>query len=158
MEAFKLQKRIWRDSDFADMGWHDATLWSITADPERFEFLADLDYILKWVEPAGGETYFRFWVAPVTMVFHNAHTVRVNTDSAQGVLEIADFVRESAGLTSNQQMAQYTYRFDCQEGTISLVATGFSLFVRRMPILTSSQRLELAERGGISFERDSAAA
>lgn len=30
-------------------------------------------HIFKWVQPGEGETYFRFWVAPVTMVLESAH-------------------------------------------------------------------------------------
>lgn len=57
---FALEKPIWDDRDFEVMGWHDATIWSMCADRAAFEFLIDLDYISRWVEPKAGETYFKF--------------------------------------------------------------------------------------------------
>ena len=73
MESYKLEKPIWDDSDFEVMGWHDASVWSMLANPEEYEFLLDLDYIFKWVPPGEGAPNFKFWVAPVTMVFENAY-------------------------------------------------------------------------------------
>jgi hypothetical protein len=63
--------------------------------PTFFEFLLELDYIFKWVHPVDGERYFRFWVAPVTMVFESAHTVRIDIESQLGDIEVADLFRES---------------------------------------------------------------
>jgi len=45
------------------------------------------------------------------------------------------------------------YRFDCQEGEISLEATGFKMYVRQEPKLIQSQSFEFEERGGVNFER-----
>jgi len=51
-ESYRLEKLIFEDSDFEAMGWHDALVWSVVAIPEAFEYVVDLDYIFKWVEPA----------------------------------------------------------------------------------------------------------
>jgi hypothetical protein len=95
MAAHQPAKWIWTDNDFDAMGWHDATLWAMLADPERFEFLVDLDYIFEWVKPAPEETYYKFWIAPVTMIFENAHTVKLDIESSQGTIEVADLHREN---------------------------------------------------------------
>lgn len=153
MEAFKLEKPIWDDEDFGSMGWHDATLWSISANPADFEFLLDLDYIFKWVSPKEGETYDKFWVAPVTMVFENVSNVKINFDSNQGAIEIADLRRENPRPTPNGKATQYTFRFECQEGELSLSATGFKMFVRKNPELLKGQSFGLAQRRGIGFGR-----
>lgn len=153
MEKFKLEKPIWDDRDFSIMGWHDATLWSMLANPTDFEFLFDLDYIFKWVHPKEGETYFKFWVAPVTMVFENAHDIKININSKQGTIEIADLHRENPKESPNRKFTQHTYRFECQEGEISVVATGFKMFVRKNPELLQGQSFELAQRQGIAFGR-----
>lgn len=155
MEAFKLEKTIWDDSDFDVMGWHDATIWSTVANPDEFEFLVDLDYIFKWVQPTEGETYFKFWVAPVTMIFENAHNVSVEIESEQGTIEVANFHRENPRLTLNGKLTQYTYRFECQEGNVSLTATGFKMYVRRAPQLLQYQSFGLKERKGVRFGRAS---
>jgi hypothetical protein len=153
MDSFQLEKDRWGDDDFGQMGWHDATIWSFHASPDQFEFLLDLDYIFKWVKPQKDESFFKFWVAPVTMVFSNAHSVVIDIESPQGNIEIADLHRGEPEATPNQKTTQQSYRFECQEGAISLVATGFELFVRAAPELLGVQTLGLSQRGGISFER-----
>ena len=158
MEMYQLEKPVWDDSDFAVMGWHDTTVWSMLADPDEYEFLLDMDYIFQWVHPGAGETSFKFWVAPVTMVFENAHDVKIHIESSQGGIEVADFHREEPEVTPNGQFTQHTYRFECQEGTISLKATGFRMFVRRAPVLLEGQSFSLPQRGGVSFERSRDAA
>lgn len=133
------------------MGWHDATIWSMVASPETFEFMLDLDYIFKWVDPAPGQTYYKFWVAPVTMVFENAHSIDIDVQSQQGTIEIADLHKEEPTLTPNGKFTQHTYRFECQEGHVSLKSTGFKLIVRQAPTLLQHQSFSLEERRGVSF-------
>ena len=154
MDSYKLEKTRWDDSDFGQMGWHDATVWSFLANPDRFEFLLDLDYIFKWVEPQENEAHFQFWVAPVTMVFSNIHSVVIDIESRQGTIESADLHRGEPEPTPNKKATQYMYRFECQEGAISLVATGYEMFARREPELLGVQSLSLPQRGGVSFERE----
>lgn len=47
VEQYQLTKRSWSESDFADLGWHDARIWAVAAIPEEFEFVLDLDYIFS---------------------------------------------------------------------------------------------------------------
>ena len=154
--AYRIEKAIWTDADLEILGWHDATLWSMVADPDGFEFLLDLDYIFQWVDPAPGETYFKFWVAPVTMVFENAHDIDIDIDlqSQQGQIEISAMHREDPTLSPNGAFTQHTYRFECQQGEIKIRSTGFKMFVREPPTLLRVQSFSLAERAGLSFSRD----
>jgi uncharacterized protein (UPF0305 family) len=156
--SYQLEKSVWTDSDFDAMGWHDATLWSTVAIDDAFEYLFDLDYIFQWVDPEPGEKYFSFWVAPVTMVFHNVHHVRLDIDSLLGTIEVADLHRNQTEPTQNEKLAEWTYRVVCQEGEISLVSTGYTMYVRKQPIHQRGQRLDLDQRGGISFARPTKAA
>jgi hypothetical protein len=158
METYQLEKLIWDDGDFEVMGWHDATIWSIHPDPFAHEFSLDLDYIFKWVDPGPGETHFKFWVAPVTMVFENAHTVKIVIDSLSGIIEVADLNRGEPEPSSYVILAERSYRFECQEGKISVRSTGFHMFVRRVPELLGDQHFSLAQRGGVGFERGHSAA
>jgi hypothetical protein len=120
METYELQKAVCDDEDFAVLGWHDATIWSTVANVDTFEFIVDLDYIFMWVHPCECETYFKFWVAPVTMVFEDAHDVRIDIDSQSGSIEVADFHREAPEPTRKGfvgKSVQHTYRFqECQQG------------------------------------------
>ena len=136
------------------MGWHDATLWSMVADTDSFEFSLDLDYIFQWVAPEPNETYFKFWVAPVTMVFEDAHSIEIAIQSEQGGMEVADLHREDPTATPNGERVQHTYRVECQEGEVKIRATGFKMYVRRPPTLLGVQSFSLAERGGVSFSRE----
>jgi hypothetical protein len=150
---YQLEKVLWTSDDFEVMGWHDSRVWAMVAAEESFEFAMDLDYIFKWVHPEPGETYFKFWLAPVTMVFENAHDISIEIESPQGGIEVADLHREEPKPTPNGALTDYLYRFECQEGVISLRATGYRLYVRMEPRLMQSQCFSLAERGGISVER-----
>lgn len=150
---YQLEKALWTSDDFEVMGWHDSRVWAMVAAAERLEFAMDLDYIFKWVHPEPGETHFKFWVAPVTMVFENAHDISIENESPQGGIEVADLHRENPKPTPNGASTGYLYRFECQEGAISLRATGYRLYVRTEPRLMRVQCFSLAERGGISVEQ-----
>ncbi len=151
MCAYELEKAIWTEKDFKVMGWHDSTVWSMLANTDYFEYLIDLDYIFKWIQPKDGENHFNFWVAPVTMVFENVCDIKIDIESPQGNIEIADLHMESPELTPNGKFTLHTYRFECQEGEITLKATGYKMFVRQKPKLVEGQCLELYERGGVNF-------
>mgnify|MGYP003638984723 CR=1 FL=1 len=153
MDTYELEKPVWSDEDFEIMGWHDSTVWGMLQNSDEWEYLLDLDYIFKWVNPEKGETYFKFWVAPVTMVFDNTSDVKIHLESSQGHVEIADLYMENPTESPNGKFINHTYRFDCHNGTISLRATGFKMFVRKTPILLERQSLELKERGGVNFGR-----
>lgn len=101
MDSYQLEKDRWDDSDFGQMGWHDATIWSSHANFDQFEFLLDIDYIFKWAKPREVESPFSFWVAPATMVFSNAHSVVIDIESSQGMIEIANLHRGDPETTPN---------------------------------------------------------
>ena len=124
------------------------------ANTEEWELVIDLDYIFKWVHPTGDEKYFKFWVAPVTMVFENAYDVKSNIESQQGEIEVADLHMENPRKTKNGKFTEYTFRFECQEGKITLTATGYKMYVRQKPKLLQGQSIGFAERGGVNFGRE----
>jgi hypothetical protein len=146
-------KPVWTDADLDVMSFHDVHVRAFCAAPESYELLMDLDYLFQWVAPPEGETYFRFWVAPVTLVFANVYDVRLDLQSSQGDIEIFSLHRGEGKLTPNGQLTEHRYQFDCQEGELSLSATGFHMYVRSPPVLVRKQSLTLRERGGIGFGR-----
>jgi len=153
MKKYDLEKAVWSEKEFKAMGWHDATIWSMLANSEEYEYLLDLDYIFKWVEPIENEKYFKFWISPVTMVFENAHEIRIDIESPQGIIEISELHMENPQPTPNGKFTEHTYRIECQEGVISVKATGYKLYVRQKPKLIQYQSMGLSERNGVSFER-----
>ncbi len=156
MEIFELEKQVWDNGDFSIMGWHDTTIWSMFANTNDFEFILDLDYIFKWVHPKEEEKdrRFKFWVSPVTMVFINAHDVKININSPQGNICIDTLYRENPQLTPNGKLTEYTYKFECNQGEILITATDFKMFVRKKPELLQGQDFEFVQRQGISFGRE----
>lgn len=153
MVGYELEKAIWSEKDFKIMGWHDATIWAMVADTGNYEYALDLDYIFKWVHPKGADKYFKFWVAPVTMVFENADYIKIDIESRSGFIEVADLFMENPQLSPNKKFTSHDYRFECQEGEISLKATSFKMYVRQNPRFISGQCFDLKERGGVNFGR-----
>ena len=153
MNTSSLENTVWTHKDFEVMSWHDATIWSMHSNIDDFEFLIDLDYIFEWIHPKENETYFKFRVAPVTMVFTFVHSVNLDIESNLGEIEILDLFMENPTPTPDGKATSFTFRFDCQQGEISLKSTGFKMYVRQEPTLMNGQRFGLDERGGINFSR-----
>ncbi len=150
---YQLEKSIFSEKDFDTMGWHDNTIWSMLADPDSFEYSFDIDYIFKWVNPKNDEDSFKFWVSPVTLVFENIHSVQIDIKSSQGNIEILELLMEELQLTPNGKFTEHNFRFECEEGFISLNATNFKMYVRQKPKLLERQCLTIDERCGISFSK-----
>jgi hypothetical protein len=153
MESDKIEKIVWTEADFDKMGWHDAHIWGMIANPDEFEYLIDMDYIFEWINPKEDEEYYKFLISPVTMVFENAYDIRFDIESQNGEIEISDLYMENSRKTKNGNLIEHTFRFECQQGNISLIATGFKMYVRQNPILLNKQSFDFKERGGINFER-----
>lgn len=99
----ELEKWIWTEDDFDIMGWHDSKIHALAFVPEDFEIAFDIDYILQWIHPKPNETYFKFWVAPATLVFENVRDVEFDIESYNGDLVIDDVRREEPGKPLNAQ-------------------------------------------------------
>lgn len=127
----KLEKTIWTQADFSQMGWHDCSIYTIQlADTVDL----DMDYILKWVKEASSS--YNFWVAPVTLRFNGARNLRINIDlEFVNGLEIAKIDQKVLNQT------EYEYLIETQEGTIELIASGFTQTCRKSPVLKSQQCL-----------------
>jgi hypothetical protein len=155
-DTLVLEKWVWTENDFEQMGWHDTRIYSLAFFPDTSEFAMDLDYILRWVYPQAGETHFWFWVAPVTMVFENVHDIQCDIQTNTG-LEIADITRENPQTPKNMEFitksTEWTWNIECQEGLISLKAAGYNMFIRATPSLLQRQAIGVEGRGGISFLR-----
>ncbi len=155
-EKYALEKWIWTESDFEQMGWHDARIHAIAFLPDSFEFVLDIDYILQWVRPAENETYYKFWVAPATLIFDNVHALRIDLEPFAGV-EIQDIHRADPRKPKNAEYidrdTEWRWVIEAQEGEISLRAVGYKQYFRGEPVFVSGQSLELGVRGGFSFDR-----
>lgn len=158
IEPYTLEKPVWTEADFEQMGWHDVNIHAVAFRAEVFEFWLDVDYIFSWVHPQGEETHFRFWVAPATLVFTNVHSLRFDIESHDGDLSLQGIERSEPCSARNAECldkkTEWLWLLDCNEGEITFRSVGFSQFTRRRPVLLQTQQLSPEERGGISFATD----
>jgi hypothetical protein len=88
IQQHSLEKAVWAEADFEQMGWHDVHVHAFAFRPEIFELWLDIDYIFSWVDPHGGETHYSFWVAPATLAFENVYDLKFDIESHDGVLSL----------------------------------------------------------------------
>ena len=159
-DVYQLTKTLWTHDDFDEMGWHDVVIHAITFQPEKYEFILDIDYIFAWVEPEPPSPGFSFWVAPATLVFENTWDFRAELSDHLGFqigLQMQGITRKVGRAPKTPAFVNtqtgWTWTIELVQGEISFSASGFSQYIRRNPIRVSSQQFSLQERGGISFER-----
>jgi hypothetical protein len=137
-------KSLWTHHDFETMGWHDCPIYGIRFEDE---VLMDIDYILKW-ELDKESKHYSFWIAPATLVFHEARNLKINIElEFINGLEISDLHKNILN------EIEISWKVETQEGDITLVASGFSQYLRKIPILVHSQCLTIDERGGYCFDK-----
>jgi hypothetical protein len=154
-DNYSLEKSIWTEADFDQMGWHDATIYGIAFLNDTFELAFDIDYIFEWVRPVAPDPGFRFSVAPCTLVFTNVIELAVDL-KPYAELSIDYLSRNAPGVPLNAQyigqQIDWRWTMDCGAGTVTFRAAGYTLYVRQAPI-HGGQAIPLDVRGGISFKR-----
>jgi len=142
-----LEKALWTDCDLEHLGFHDAQVVAMavteSGEPGRSRVLFDLDYLVRWVHPVAPETNFSFWVAPVTLVFEDVWAL--SGELAHADLGIDRIGRLPEGPGPGWHVDGHTFDLHLTSWA------GFTMTVRRSPILVHRQRLTLAQRGGVSF-------
>ena len=78
MNEYTPEKWLWTDADFEQMGWHDVHIHGFAFGAYTLTF--DIDYTFRWVDPAPGETYYRFWLSPATLVFDDVSDVQLDLE------------------------------------------------------------------------------
>jgi hypothetical protein len=152
---YELEKAIWTNADFDVMGWHDSVIWGMAIVADDFELMFDIDYIFQWVNPVPPEQFFRFWVAPATLVFHGVQHIRMNMDLQYiQLIEVADIHREGPIASPDGSLTNWSWKVELQQGDIEFEATGFTQYVRKAPAFADLQNLSLSGRGGLSFGRE----
>ena len=148
------------------MCWHDCPIRAVAFaddsdyDAEQYEseLIFDIDYIFQWIPvETNGTTWFSFYLSPCTLVFEGAYDVSLHLSTVGYIPVLPDI--GGLTITANEELLKRGYRqYDvCIEThnseSITFRATGFKQYVRKPPILSESQHLSLAQRGGISFDR-----
>ena len=155
-QQHKIEKPVWTEADFEQMGWHDVHVHAVAFRPETFELWLDIDYIFSWVDPQGSETHYSFWVAPATLVFENVYNLKFDIESPDGDMSLQGIERSAASTPRNAvtKHTEWRWQLDFNEGQMTLRSVGYSQFTRRPPVLVRAQQLTLEQRGGVSFDRD----
>lgn len=144
MTNYELEKWIWTEKDFNQMGWHDATVYGLRLN-KHLEL--DIDYIFHWNEPDIEGFHFTFWVAPATLVFETPTDFSFElTQSLDGNwLEIQD-------IEMNEGNGTRQWKIITTQGSISFKSNSYKQFIRKQPSLQLGQSIPYDERGGPSFE------
>jgi len=155
-KIYTVEKWIWTEDDFERMGWHDSQIHAMAFSPANFELILDIDYILKWIHPKPEETYYKFWVAPATLVFENVYEIDITTRSYPSGLEIDAITRKDLGAPRNAEFIrkahEWLWTIECHEGEITFRSAGYKQYIRTYPVFGGQQTLDLSSRG-FSFDR-----
>ena len=145
-----LEKAVWTHHDFGVMGWHDSHLFCFTVLPEQFELALDIDYIAKWVKPAPTDEHFTFWVAPATLIFHDAQNISVSFE--MGALEDMEVLQITRTPIEGKE-DDWRWLIELRCGAIEFDASGYTQYFRQEPSHIQAQSLGLEARGGVSIAR-----
>jgi hypothetical protein len=155
-QIYKLEKAVWTEADFDQMGWHDVVIHGIAFDAAKYELLLDIDYIFAWVDPEPSSKYFSFWISPCTLVFRNVPDFKAGIDGGLG-LQLQGLTQANPRRPRNAdfitEKTEWTWTLELNQGNISFSAVGFTQFTRKTPKHWESQFFQIDERAGISFEK-----
>jgi len=160
MEILEIEKSIWTHDDFEEMGWHDANIYGMVIennDNPSADFLLDIDYIFKWVNPVPPAQNYTFWIAPCTLIFKECFDLNIECDTGGGYLELFEIEDLCLNEKTEQEKNRFVYKWtiELQQGVIELKSYGLEQVVRQKPAHVKNQVLSLGERGGINFGRKS---
>jgi hypothetical protein len=138
---YKLEKKIWTDTDFEQMGWHDCNIYKIRL-TDDLEF--DIDYILQWNRPDLEGLPFTFWIAPATLVFKRVYKLKFELDmGVEETFEIEDIEKEDDD----------RWTIITRQGDIEFNSEGYEQYIRQEPFFEFGQTIPLIERYGYSLDR-----
>ncbi len=144
MEKYEIEKNIWTEVDFEQMGWHDSHIYKIRL-AEDLEL--DIDYILQWNKPEIEGLPFTFWVAPATLVFNKVKNIKFEFDTAFDIpFEIEDIERT---VKENQTV----WTIITRQGDIEFICEGYTQYIRQNPSFQFVQTISYPERYGYTLER-----
>ena len=152
---YQLEKNIFTEADFEQMNWHDCHIHAFSFN-DNYELLLDIDYLFEWIQPKKGSRYYKFWIAPCTLIFENVYHMVFESEHKQPIIDYID--RSNPQRPKNAEYIGKDFEYDWDivmiSGEMTFRSVGFKQYVRQMPILMSDEKLDLETRGGISFGID----
>lgn len=149
------KKKVWTEVDFDQMNWHDVHIHAISFDA-GYRFLLDIDYILQWIDPVAENAYCQFYIAPCTLVFENVSDLKIDIEVVEPFqIQIYDLNRTDPRRPINAEYikreVEYEWIISTAQGDMAFRSIGYSQYMRTEARLYNRQRIELDQRGGISF-------
>jgi hypothetical protein len=152
-ELYQLEKKLWTETDFELMSWHDCPIHALAFDKED-KILLDIDYIFEWVLMKNKKNY-KFWISPCTLVFENVYDIVF--ESGDTAIIIDNISRENPQKPKNAEYLnkdlEYDWIIETTVGEMTFKSVGFKQYVKRTPVLVSTQELDLEIRNGINFNQ-----
>lgn len=150
--VFQLEKNIFTEAEFDQMSWHDCHIHSFSFN-DNYELLLDIDYLFEWVQPKKGSRYYKFWIAPCTVIFENVYNIEFELEDKQPIIDYIEKANPQRPKNAEYIGKEFEYEWDIVmiNGEMTFKAVGFKQYVRQPPILLGAQRLDLDARGGVSF-------
>lgn len=144
-------KRIWDDSDFEEMSWHDNHFYGFTiteCENGKGTLTFHLDYILDWIKSEEG--HFEFKIAPAKLTFHEVFGFNISLDFASASAATGPFSIDSISRKLDKR-ARYTaiiwtLPINWPKGSIQFEAASFKQELLSDPVICEQQRLTLQER------------
>lgn len=161
MEEYKLEKYVWTEKDYENMGFNLATVHSIGFVPTKYELMFDIDYIFRRIDPKPPSSYYTLWIAPATLVFRNINEQNIEIGGIYGdglQLDGSGINRLESRSPRNadyiEDKTEWKWIIDMHYGEASFWSTGYNMYVRQEArLFVKTSLLSLEERGGISFDQ-----
>jgi hypothetical protein len=155
-KLYEVEKWIWTEADFEQMGWHDVQVYAVSFIPNTFELMLDIDYIFEWIHPAENDTCFKFWISPATLVFENVYGIEMALDEPYFELDAIERTepRRPTNAEYIERDTEWQWNLEAHRGGMSFRSIGYKQYIRKKPVLSQLQTLEMGLRGGISFHRE----
>lgn len=142
---------VWTQHQFDEMSWHDNHVHAIRIEEGEQgagKLILDLDYILEWLNDAGGN--YRFSILPVTLTFREVTNLRMSVDYATPTAALGPFSIHAIEHRTEQReryAAQlWKIVINWPSGEISFEAQGYEQRGVGTPSLTDKQCLRPQER------------
>ncbi|MDX1987214.1 MAG: hypothetical protein SFV17_11060 [Candidatus Obscuribacter sp.] len=147
-----LERLVWDQDDIEHMSWRECRIFAMAIQSDTFEVIFDAEYIYEAIYPEVTGQPFKIRRAPVTIVFENVRGLEFDFSYLEtNISSLERLELDTDKARGMDRSVLFEWYFNCYSGNISVLATGFKVFVRKPPKLDSYRTLE--ERGGISFER-----
>jgi len=144
--TYELEKQIWTEADFEQMGWHDSLIYQMRLGQD---LELDIDYIFQWNQPDLEGLFFTCWVAPATLVFPSPNHLVFELDlqsHSDRNFEISEIQREPVDEGSRWTILTHN-------GYIEFINWGYTQYIRQPPFFKFGQTIDYDERNGTSLER-----